>query len=149
MRAWLITWCWIGDHAAVDDPVVAFLSARTAPEGVRRYVERRYIDEKASLREKLSYARWNRQKPAYPAEFYRLEGVTYMGQIRCGHNPWLYARLVDDLRAEMDADGNDVPKWTETEGERLDEVSVVTHSGLESRISLTDFCCRLQQRGRA
>ena len=120
MRAWLITWCWIGDHAAVDDPVVAILNARTGAEEVRRYVERRYIEETASLREKLSYARY--KKPAYPAEFERMKGVSYTGQIHCGHNPWLYARLVDDLRAEIDANGNDVPKWTETEGERLDEV---------------------------
>ncbi len=114
MKAWLITWCWIGDHAAVDDPVVAILSARTGAEEVRRYVGRRYIEECASLREKLSYARYNHpQEPPYQAEYERVGGVRHQGKIHCGHNPWLYARLVDDLRVEMDAAGNDVPKWTE------------------------------------
>ena len=28
------------------------------------------------------------------------------GHIHCGHNPWLEARLVDDLRAEVDSKGN-------------------------------------------
>ena len=108
MKAWLITWDWSGDHAAVGDPVVAVLSARTGAEEVRRYVERRYVEETASLREMLSYARYNRPQKPCPAEFERLEGVRFQGRIRCGPNPWLYARLVDNLRVEIDATGNDV-----------------------------------------
>ena len=114
MRAWLVTWEWAGDHAAEDEPVVAVLSARTSPEEVRRYVERCYIEKTASLPEKLSYARYNRpQKLPHPAEFERVRGVRFQGRITCGHNPWLHARKVDDLRVEADANGNDVPKWTE------------------------------------
>ena len=106
MKAWLIRWCWEGNHAAVDDPVVTVLSARTRAEDVRRYVEQRYIEETASPEEKLSYARYNQpQEPPYPA---RLEQGR---RIDCGHNPWLHASVVDDLRVEMDADGNDVLKW--------------------------------------
>ncbi len=48
MKAWLIRWCWAGDHAAVDDPVVAVLSARTSAADVRWYVEQRYIEVTAS-----------------------------------------------------------------------------------------------------
>ena len=114
MKAWLITWDWAGDHAAVGDPVVAVLSARTGAEDVRRYVERRYVEKTASLPEKLSYARYNRpQAPPYAAEFDRLEGVRFRGRIQCGHNPWLYARLVDNLRVETDATGNEVLSWDE------------------------------------
>lgn len=104
MKAWLIGWCWAGDHAAVDDPVVAVPSARTGAEDVRWYVEQRYIEATASLPEKLSYAPYNqRREPPYPARVER-------GRIDCGHNPWLPARVVDDPRVETDADGNDVPK---------------------------------------
>lgn len=107
MKAWLIMWRWEGNHAAVDDPVVTVLSARTSAENVRRYVEQRYIEATASPEEKLSYARYNKpRKPPYPA---RLERGR---RIHCGHNPWLHASVVDDLRVEMDADGNDVLKWT-------------------------------------
>ncbi len=28
MKSWLITWVWSGEHAAVEDPIVAILSAR-------------------------------------------------------------------------------------------------------------------------
>ena len=113
MKAWLITWDWAGDHAALEDPVVTVLSARTGAEEVRRYVERRYVEETASLREKLSYARYNRPQKPYPAEFERLEGVRFQGRIYCGHCPWLYARLVDNLRVESDATGIDVLSWDE------------------------------------
>ena len=107
MKAWLITWCWAGDHAAVEDPVVTVLRARTGAEDVRKYVEQRYIEECASLHEKLAYARYNQpQEPPYPA---RLE----QRRIHCGHNPWLYARVVDDLRVVEDVNGNDVLNWTE------------------------------------
>ncbi len=106
MKAWLITWSWAGDHAAVEDPVVTVLSARIGAEDVRRYVERRYIEATASLDEKLSYARYNQpQEPPYPAQLER-------GRISCGHNPWLEALVVDDLRVEKDADGEEVLKWT-------------------------------------
>jgi len=70
MKAWLITWNWAGDHAAVDDPIVAVLSSRLGSEEVRKYVERCYIEHTASLDEKVAYARYNRQEPPpYPAEF--------------------------------------------------------------------------------
>ena len=114
MKAWVVTWDWMGDHAAVEDPVVEVLSARTSAEKVRRYVELRYIEKTASLREKLSYARYNQpQKPPYPAVLERVGGVHWLGRITCGHNPWLLARLVDDLRVEVGEDGEDVLRWTE------------------------------------
>ncbi len=106
MKAWLIRWCWAGDHAAVDDPVVAVLSARTSAADVRWYVEQRYIEVTASPEEKLSYARYSQpQEPPDPARLER-------GRIDCGHNPWLHASVVDGLRVEKDADGVDVLKWT-------------------------------------
>ena len=81
------------------------MSARTGAEDVRRYVEQRYIEATASLDEKLLYARYNQpQEPAYRAQHER-------GGIHCGHNPWLEATKVDDLRVEMDADGEEVLKW--------------------------------------
>ncbi len=116
MKAWLITWSWAGDHAAVEDPVVTVLSARIGAEDVRKYVEQRYVEECASLHEKLSYARYNQpQEPPYPA---RLEHR----RIDCGHNPWLYARVVDDLRVVEDVNGNDVLNWTEPAPVRAENV---------------------------
>ena len=105
MKAWLIKWCWAGDHAAVDDPILTVLSARTAAEKVRWYVEQRYIEACASLDDKLSYARYNQpQELPYPA-------TLEQGRIHCGHNPWIEASVVDDLRVEEDPDGEEVLNW--------------------------------------
>ena len=43
MKAWIIRWFWVGDHAAVDQPIVAVLSVRTSAETVRKYVEFLYL----------------------------------------------------------------------------------------------------------
>jgi hypothetical protein len=107
MKAWLVTWEWVGNHAAVEEPVVAILSARKNARGVRIYVEQRYIEETASFEEKLSYARYNRpRRPPHPAE------LTH-NRIHCGHNPFLYARVVDDLSTEINQEGNEELTWTE------------------------------------
>ena len=105
MRAWLIKWCWQGDYAAVEDPIVAVLSARRSPEQVRKLVEQQYIEKTASLAEKLAYARYNQpQCPPYPAQ-------VEDGRIHCGHNPWMEAALVDDLKVIAGADGDEVLQW--------------------------------------
>ena len=107
MRAWLIKWSSVGDHAAVEHPIVTVLSARTGAQEIRKYVERRYIEETASFQEMLSYAKYNKpHEPPYPAQLTR-------GRIQCGHNPWLEANLVNDLRIEVAADGEDALKWEE------------------------------------
>lgn len=95
----------MGDHAVMADPVVTVLSARTNIKDVQSYVEQRYIEASASLDEKLGYARYNDPvEPPYRAQCGR-------GVIHCGHNPWLEAKKVDDLRVEVDADGKEVLKW--------------------------------------
>jgi len=47
----------------------------------------------------------------YPAEFLKLEGLPWSGQIHCGHNPWLLARLVDDLEIVRDENGHEKATW--------------------------------------
>ncbi|WP_158751142.1 hypothetical protein [Acidobacterium sp. S8] len=54
-----------------------------------------------------------KQAQPYTAEFPMIEGVRWTGQIICGHNPWLLARLVDNLIVNIDADGNEAASWTD------------------------------------
>lgn len=49
----------------------------------------------------------------YPAQFGMLNNVLWGGEITCGHNPWLLARLVDELTVEADADGKERATWKE------------------------------------
>jgi hypothetical protein len=116
MKAWLITWVWGGEHAAVEDPIVAILSARMSGEQVRRYVDFYYTSRKSALREKLDLARYYKPaQPNYPAEFVRIgpQQIQWPGHITCGHNPWLYARKVDNLKFVENEDGQEVLGWQE------------------------------------
>jgi hypothetical protein len=112
MKAWLVTWEWIGDHAKRDEKVAAVFNPRFSGERVRELVEALYVAENSSLREKLTWAKDRTSNP-YPAEFERINGVRWEGRIHCGHNPNLYARLVDDLTVEVDKDGIDKATWKE------------------------------------
>lgn len=107
MKAWLITWEHIGDHVKPSKRIVALLSPRWSPVRVRDHVHVLYSMEGYSPAEKLGLLKRRSQIP-YPADFQETQG-----RITCGHNPWLYARLVDDLRVSTEATAIDGLTWTE------------------------------------
>ena len=110
MKAWIITW----DNAqgTGDDSVVMVLNGRMGTKRVRWYVEMMYIEKMSSDAEKYDSARpKKRRRIAFPAEETRT--INGEAHIHCGHNPWLFARLVDDLRVEIDDDGVEMLKWKE------------------------------------
>jgi hypothetical protein len=103
--AWLVTWAWIGAHAARDPAVVAIFNYRHSPETVRDFIERYYVSHYFSVSEKLRYAK-NKHGSPYRAHVSR-------GRIDCGHNPHLYGRMVRNLHVEEDSHGKEVLKWEE------------------------------------
>lgn len=111
LKAWLVTWEWSGRHAEPKERVVEILDPRLPPEKVRQIVELRYHQD-ALLSEKIAW-RLRRRKQPYPAEFQILEGTQWRYDITCGHNPWLHARLVDNLIVEVGPDGEEIPTWTD------------------------------------
>jgi hypothetical protein len=100
-RAWLVT------LESTDKPpqVISVFRAQRSAEFVRDYVEQYYIDTFYSLQEKLLYAQSRKNNP-YPATFDRLDGISWQGRITCGHNPYLYARLVLKLRVQSSPQGD-------------------------------------------
>ena len=108
-KAWLVTWEWMGEHAKRRDKVAEILDPRLSGAKVRGIIELLYHHE-ASLSEKVAW-RLRRQRQPYPAEFVKLEGMPYEGEISCGHNPWLRARLVDDLSIVRDEHGKEKATW--------------------------------------
>jgi hypothetical protein len=54
-----------------------------------------------------------KREQVYPADFPILEGVKWTGEIICGHNPWLRARLVDNLVIDTGAEGRETASWTD------------------------------------
>lgn len=109
LSAWLVTWEWSGEHAKVEQKILEVLDPRISPERVREFVGLLYHQD-ATLSEKIAW-RLRKCKQIYPAEFITLEGVRWTGQIICGHNPWLKARLVDNLVITIDANGTETASW--------------------------------------
>jgi len=118
-RAWLITWDWAGDHAEVKDRFVAVLDYRYSSETVRQFVEWVYASRWLSFYEQLAFAKHRNSNP-YRAQFGTIETrgeaelpprVRYPGQITCGANPWLWARLVHNLEAWVDQSGSEHLTW--------------------------------------
>ncbi len=107
VRAWLVTWEWASDRAPVEDKdrIAAVLNSRLSAERVKEIVEILYVNATYSLSERLGYASREWFNP-YPAQF----GMT-PGEVTCGHNPWLYARIVDQLQVERDEAGEEKLTW--------------------------------------
>jgi len=117
--AWLITWEWIGYHARVENKIAAILNYRLAEDTVREIIERIYINDYTSLRERVAYAR-NKKNHPYPAQNDRVNGVPWAGRMYCGRNPYLYARIVDDLCVSVDENGEEKLTWKERPKPKLD-----------------------------
>ena len=104
MKAWLITWEWGGEAAAVADKVVAILRPQWPAARVADFVELYYATCTSNITEMAYYARRRANNP-YPASD---DGQTVI----CGHNPFLSARLVDDLEIATDvASGLETIRW--------------------------------------
>ena len=110
ISAWLVTW---ESTAPLDrNPVAAVFRPQLSAEKVRQIVEVLYANSEYTDSEKIRWAIKAKENP-YPAEFAGIGGARWQGQIHCGHNPYLFARLVDELRVENRDDGSEETIWEE------------------------------------
>jgi hypothetical protein len=108
ISAWIVTWDWSGEHAAMDRPeILAFFPADTDISFIRQFVENLYAEKTFTLDERV---RWTANPDANP---YRAT-VTRV-HVHCGHNPMLFARVVDDLEMMKEESGKIVGAWVERE----------------------------------
>lgn len=115
MKAWLITWEWGGDHAKVPEQLVAILSSRKSANSIAELAEFLYLRATGRASELAYYANRRKRLP-YSAE------KDQNGRITCGHNPWLYARIVSELTVDADTEnGAEVLGWREPDTYGLDE----------------------------
>lgn len=106
MKAWLVRWV---SANGGDGAIATILSARLEAETVRCRVEQLHADLTAPIDEKLRYSHYSRPSKPPPA---RLEvGRDGKPFITCGHNPFLMACQVENLRIESGEDGIDVLHW--------------------------------------
>jgi hypothetical protein len=117
VSAWLLTWDWANDAAAVSDAVAAILSPKLSEVRVAWFVEQLYALRTSNAAGLAAIAKDPDANP-YRAQ---IEG----GRIHCGQNPMLAAEKVNDLRVSTDSDSRmEVISWTKkqaTEGQRNDQ----------------------------
>jgi len=104
IKAWLVTWVWCGEHAKRKDPFAAILSPRLSSRKISEIIEFMYRLAEYSPSDQAGYVK--NGMPKHSATIDRtLDGRIH---IHCGDNPFLRARLVDDLTVERNADGKEI-----------------------------------------
>ena len=98
MATWIATWSGTDPNHVPKKKLALVVDGRTGAETVRKLVQAIFASYWYSEGELVAY-RLEKHNP-YPAKFGDLKGITWQGQISCGHNPHLFARLVDDLKAD-------------------------------------------------
>ena len=111
VKAWLVTWEWAGEHSKRDDKIVAVFNPHLGGVRVRELVEFLYMTHSYSISERIACALHPKENPCR-AQFGTLKGMPWSGEVICGHNPYLRARLVDDLTVKHH-DGKEEVDWTE------------------------------------
>lgn len=119
IAAWVVTWEGTGRHASRKAGKIELILRHTVPPKiVAEVVEALYLRASDSIGAQVRGAKVRGHRP-YPARFDEVDGVPWHDRLECGHNPWLEARRVKDLRVEVDARGRDVPKWDERTRPRI------------------------------
>ncbi len=112
--AWPLTWDSIGSHKSPPpggNRILAILNYRRSPERVREFVEDLYVTLAGGLSDKVAIAT-DRQANLYPTMLGNVGGVRVIDQMHCGHNPWINARRVRNVRLER-VDGEERLAWDE------------------------------------
>lgn len=121
-KAWLVTWV-TANNQHLESPIAAMFSSRKSSATVKDYVEFLYLTTQFGGDEQLTFLS-NPSSNPYPATYgtlsVRVSGtsltnVPWLGQIMCGHNPYLYARRVENLRLGEGTypDGSQRLQWDE------------------------------------
>jgi hypothetical protein len=103
-KAWLLTWDWMGEHAAVEDRIAAILRPRLSRLIVGEIVEYLYAIHSYSPTELAAWSRRPKENP------YKVQWGP--GHCYCGQNPFLSAHYVHDLIITKDSDtGLETISW--------------------------------------
>jgi hypothetical protein len=108
--AWLVFWNSIPPPS--QEPgreILTIIDSRKGVDRVREFVEQTYMASEYSVREKMLYSTRPKENP-YPATIHS-DPAARSTVITCGHNPWLEARFVRELRLERDRGGREILSW--------------------------------------
>lgn len=110
--AWLVTKEGTKISSNAAENIVEILSPRIHAKRIREIVELLYHRDDL-LAEKIEWRLRRKSHQPYPAEFQTVDGVPWEGEVICGHNPWLRARLVSNLVVGVGLDGKETATWEE------------------------------------
>lgn len=114
IRAWLVTWEWADDAAAMVDKVVAVLPEEWPADRVADVVTLLYAQSTATVGELVGYAADPAENP-YRAQVEEINGAPY---VSCGPHPYLTAERVVELEVAKDsASGREVVTWARMEAD--------------------------------
>ena len=113
ITAWLVTWEGTGRGLPRgNNRVAAVLSRHLEARNVALVIELLYGNRAFSLGQRVRYA-LDRKSHSYPAQCDSISGVPWDGRIMCGHNPYLEARRVNNLRVVARPAGGERLEWDE------------------------------------
>ena len=90
------------------------MNYRKAGEFIKNYVEQLYNSTFYTLQEKLAYAKRPKENP-YPAQYSKINGIPYEGEITCGSNPFLHGRIVKNIYIIKAKNGKVCLNWGENQ----------------------------------
>lgn len=134
--AWLLTWEWDGDHAAMKDKFVALLTWQYSSGNVAKIVERYFVSAYLSLFEQVRYTESKADCPYHVSfdtipvadSIQHARSIPSQGpfseSMRIGANPCLWGRKVHELEAWVAEDGIENLKWKERTNVVLDDSGV-------------------------
>lgn len=99
-KAWLITWESNGERIIPNNKkIISIRNSNISSENIKEFIEYYYASIAYSpleMVEKFKKAKGNFNP--YPAKYGSINGVEYTGRITCGHNPYIFARIVSNLK---------------------------------------------------
>ena len=109
--AWLVTRHWRADYPKWE--VAAILSGRLGGVRMMDFVELLNLSY-YTLKEQAAFRWAGHGNTPYPAAFGQTtRGAPWEGEMFCGDDPYLHARIVNNLVVERDTDGKEVATWKE------------------------------------
>ena len=110
MNAWLLTWEGTAGPALVtDQKIVAIITARKSLRAIAELVDVLYCRSVDTAYDMAFLANKRKQRDSQYRSIY-----STMSHLHYGRNPWIYARVVSNLRVKRDETGKrEIVRWIE------------------------------------
>ena len=122
MRMWLLTWeC---NTSKVKEEFVAVLSSRKSDSSIAELAEYIVLRATSNAQSLAYYANRRRELVNKALTPLNINNIPHSNRILCGHDPWLYARIVTEFKViDDDLSNEEIISWREPDDFRLSDTS--------------------------